>query len=92
VSGKNKFLLDIGDLVEDTISGRTGIVLEIKKWSYSIDLRDVYVHWTNGEKFWVSSDDLTVISSTHGVYNHIRKDEEDFVVTISSSPEPPDGS
>ena len=86
MAGNNKFLLDIGDLVEDIISGKTGIVLEIKKWSYSIDLRDVYVHWGDGEKFWISSDDLNVISKTHGVHNHILKDEKNLVPTISPNP------
>jgi hypothetical protein len=75
--------LDIGDLVEDVITGITGIVLEIKKWSYSLDLRDVYVHWNTGEKHWASSDDLAVISPTHGVYNQVIKDGKDFLVTIS---------
>ena len=86
MAGNNKFLLDIGDLVEDIISGKTGIVLEIKKWSYSIDLRDVYVHWGDGEKFWISSDDLNVISKTHGVHNHILKDDMNLVTTISPNP------
>ena len=85
MTNKNKFLLDIGDLVEDVITGRTGIVLEIKKWSYSIDLRDVYVHWNNGEKYWVSSDDLSVISKTHGIHNHVVRDGKDFLVTIAPS-------
>ena len=49
--------LDIGDLVRDTVTGQTGVVLEIKKWSYSIDLRDVYVHWYSGENLWARSDD-----------------------------------
>ena len=80
---KNKFLLDIGDLVEDIISGKTGIVLEIKKWSYSADLRDVYIHWNDGDKYWVSSDDLAVISKTHGVYNQVLKDPQEFLITIS---------
>lgn len=76
------FRLDIGDLVEDIVTGTTGIVLEIKKWSYSIDLRDVYIHWSTGEKYWASSDDLAVISPTHGVYNHVLKEGKDFLVTI----------
>lgn len=82
MAGENKCALDIGDLVEDVITGLTGIVLEIKKWSYSLDLRDVYVHWNNGEKFWASSDDLNVISQTHGIYNHVLRDGKDFLVTI----------
>ena len=85
MANKNKFILDVGDLVEDVASGRTGIVLEIKKWSYSIDLRDVYICWCDGEKYWVSSDDLSVISKTHGVYNRVLKDDEDFLITISSN-------
>lgn len=83
MSKKNKFLLDIGDLVEDIISGKMGIVLEIKKWSYSADLRDVYVHWGDGEKFWISSDDLSVISKTHGVHNKVFQDDSNLVITIT---------
>jgi hypothetical protein len=83
MDSKNKLLLDIGDLVEDNISGKMGIILEIKKWSYSIDLRDVYVHWSDGEKFWIISDDLDVISKTHGVHNHVLKDKSNLVITIS---------
>jgi hypothetical protein len=85
VSTQKIFHLDIGDLVKDLITGLTGIVLEIKKWSYSIDLRDVYVHWSNGEKYWASSDDLSVISQTHGVYNHETREAKDFLVTTLPS-------
>lgn len=83
MANKKKYALDIGDLVEDILTGKTGIVLEIKKWSYSLDMRDVYVHWNSGEKFWASSDDLKVISQTHGVYNHVLRDGKDFLVTIA---------
>jgi hypothetical protein len=77
--------LNIGDLVIDNITGQTGVVLEIKKWSYSIDLRDVYVHWNSGENLWASSDDLDVLSPTHGVYNQVLRDGKDFLVTILPS-------
>ncbi len=83
--GPRHIALNIGDLVIDNITGQTGVVLEIKKWSYSIDLRDVYVHWNSGENLWASSDDLDVISPTHGVYNQVLRDGKDFLVTILPS-------
>tara|TARA_Y100000593_G_scaffold24919_1_gene49615 strand:- start:501 stop:776 length:276 start_codon:yes stop_codon:yes gene_type:complete len=85
MSRRGNIDLDIGDLVRDTVTGQTGVVLEIKKWSYSIDLRDVYVHWNSGENLWASSDDLEVISPTHGVYNQVLRDGKDFLVTILPS-------
>jgi len=83
--GPRHIALNIGDLVIDNITGQTGVVLEIKKWSYSIDLRDVYVHWNSGENLWASSDDLDVLSPTHGVYNQVLRDGKDFLVTILPS-------
>ena len=85
MTNTNKRLLDIGDLIEDNISGKRGVVLEIKKWSYSIDLRDVYIHWTDGEKFWISSDEITIISKSDGNYNKIIETintKHDLVTTI----------
>ena len=85
MTNTNKRLLDIGDLIEDNISGKRGVVLEIKKWSYSIDLLDVYIHWTDGEKFWISSDEITIISKSDGNYNKIIETintKHDLVTTI----------
>ena len=83
--GSTKYFLNIGDLIEDNISGKRGIILEIKKWSYSIDTRDVYIHWTDGEIFWISSEEITIISKTPGNYNKIIETlntQHDLVTTI----------
>ena len=76
--------LNIGDLIEDHISGKRGVVLEIKKWSYNTTHCDVYVHWLDGEKFWTNSAELVVISDTEGMHNAVVQTKHDLVVTITA--------
>lgn len=75
-------IIDIGDLVEDVISGKTGVVIEIKRWAYNNTSRDMYIRWTDGETFWVDSKELTVISKTHGVYNEALHSKYGLVISI----------
>lgn len=74
--------IDIGDLVEDKTSGMRGLVVEIKKWAYNIESRDMYVRWLDGEVFWVESKELTVISKTHGIYNEALESKYGLVISI----------
>ena len=80
----NKLFLNVGDLVEDNISGKTGIILEIKKWSYSVTDggTDVYIHWSDGDIFWTHSSELSVISQTEGEYNKVIKSSYDMVTSV----------
>ena len=78
----HEHIIDIGDLVEDNISGKRGIVVEIKRWAYNIASRDVYIRWVDGETFWIDSKELLVISKTHGIYNQAMESKYGLVVSI----------
>jgi len=45
---------DLVLLVDDNNEELTGIVLETKEWPSegAPPMRDVYVHWSNGETYW----------------------------------------
>ena len=82
MSDLHAHIIDIGDLIEDSISGKTGVVIEIKRWAYNNTSRDVYVQWVDGERFWIDSKELIVISKTHGVYNEALHSKYGLVVSI----------
>jgi len=54
-----------GDLIQDIISGKTGIILEIKQWTQDCEddpCIDFYIQWQDGEQFWCTSRNVAIIS------------------------------
>ena len=40
---------------------QAGIILEVARWpDWGEDVIDLYIHWTNGEKYWCSADAVTL--------------------------------
>ena len=40
---------------------QAGIILEVARWpDWGEDVIDLYIHWTNGEKYWCSAEAVTL--------------------------------
>lgn len=67
----------VGCLVEDKTSGKKGLIVEQKQWTIETSIKkcvtrygkegipilDFYVHWFDGEVFWVDDENITILSN-----------------------------